>query len=581
MNCFVKTALAGALAIAGIGRADAAFTLNDSTVDGSWADVNGGNRGADLDYIRTGVGKGTLFVALYRYDAQGNPLWLATSVAVDESQFKVTNVPLLRFTGGSFGGAPGTPASSPVATATLSFNSCNELTIEIAPTNGSTIPASTLTLQKGEVLAGRSPQQCVYTKKFNACPTGTTAVAGVERTCRLSGNYTSNLTLTNDTTWVLSGLVKIGNRNAASANLTIEAGTRITGEGQTSDYLYVEPGSKIFANGLPYAPIVFTSPKDSAGQTPAPKDWGGVVVSGNAPTNCTGNVCDSEFDPTLKFGGTNATESSGVLRYVQVRYAGYVFAPNREVNAFTFQGVGSGTVADYLQSYRGGDDGVEFFGGTNSVKHLVVTEGGDDAIDWDLGWNGKVQYALVQHGSGLGEDRGIEAANNPNAFDAAPRATPTLSNLTLLGNGKGTHGIELKQGSGGRIWNSIVSGFPTSCVFFTGAATYTAAGTPAAPTGNTVVRNSVFNCATNFRSDDGAAFTTEAFVNGQTGNSTASANLQGFLPQAGSPALSAGAAVTLPGSTSRDEFFETVPYAGAFSGPDDNWTNGWTVGVNL
>lgn len=573
-------ALAGALAaLLGTAPARAAFTLGDATVDGGWADTNGGSRGADLDYIRTGPGTGVLFVALYRYDADGKPLWLATSVPVHESQFRIDGVQLFRFEGGTFGGAPASATQAAVATATIDFRSCNELRIEIVPTAGSTIPASSLTLAKGEAAVGKAPAQCVYERPFTACPSGTTAIAGVERTCVLSGTYTQDLTLTNETTWVLSGLVKIGNRNAANANLVIEPGTRITGQGQTSDYLYVEPGSRIYAEGLPYAPIVFTSPKDAAGQTPAPKDWGGVVISGNAPVS--GAVpSPSEFDPNLVFGGTDATESSGVLRYVQVRYAGYVFAPNREVNAFTFQGVGSGTVVDHIQAYRGGDDGVEFFGGTNNVRHLVVTETGDDAIDWDLGWSGKIQYALAQHGTGLGEDRGIEAASNPNNPDATPRAIPTLSNLTLLGNGRGSHGIELKQGSGGRIWNSIVAGFPSSCLFLSGAATYAAAGTPAAPSGNTFLRHSILDCTNDFRQDDAAPYTTEAFFNAGAGNSTASGALQGFLPAAGSPALTAAAPVTGGTPAARDEFFDVVPHAGAFRGPHDNWTLGWTIGVN-
>lgn len=571
--------LAACVSLFAAGSAHAAFTLSDFTVDGGWADTNGGNRGADLDFIRTSPGNGVLFIALYRYDAAGNPLWLATSVPVHESQFKLANVQLFRFDGGTFGGTPTAATATAVATATINFESCGELKIDIAPTAGSTIPASSLTLAKGEAAVGKAPLQCAYTRKFSACPTGTAAVAGLERTCVLSGTYTQDLTLTNDTTWVLSGLVKIGNRNSASANLVIEPGTRITGQGQTSDYLYVEPGSRIYAEGLPYAPIVFTSPKDSAGQTPAPKDWGGVVVSGNAPVS--GPVpSPSEFDPNLLFGGTNATESSGVLRYVQVRYAGFVFAPNREVNAFTFQGVGSGTVVDHIQAYRGGDDGVEFFGGTNNVKHLVVTEGGDDAIDWDLGWTGKIQYALVQHGAGLGEDRGIEAASNPNNSDALPRATPTISHMTMLGNGRGSHGIELKQGSGGRIWNSIVANFPTSCLFITGAATYAAAGTPAAPSGTTLVRNTILNCTNNFRQDADAPWTAEAFFNANPGNSTANAALQGFLPGPGSPALTAGAPVTLGTPAVKDDFFDVLPHAGAFRGPNDNWTTGWTIGVN-
>ncbi|HET9483839.1 MAG TPA: hypothetical protein VFO79_07770, partial [Xanthomonadales bacterium] len=203
--------LAACVSLFAAGSAQAAFTLSDFTVDGGWADTNGGNRGADLDFIRTSPGNGVLFIALYRYDADGNPLWLATSVPVHESQFKISNVQLFRFNGGTFGGTPTAATATAVATATINFESCGELKIDIAPTAGSTIPASSLTLAKGEAAVGKTPLQCAYTRKFTACPTGTAPVAGLERTCVLSGTYTQDLTLTNDTTWVLSGLVKIGN----------------------------------------------------------------------------------------------------------------------------------------------------------------------------------------------------------------------------------------------------------------------------------------------------------------------------------------------------------------------------------
>lgn len=580
MSILKKTAIAAAFAASlAATPAHAAFTLSDATVDGGWFSTTESGRGATLDFLRTGAGRGVMFFALYTYDNAGNAIWLTGNTDVSEAEFKKGGIPLFRLSGGNFGSPFVAPTTqTQVATLTYDFQSCGALKLDIVPAAGQTnLSTASYTYVKGEAAAGRESQTCVYKQPFTACPAGTTAAAGVERTCILSGTYTSDLKLTNNTTWVLSGLVKIGNRNAQSASVSIEPGTRITGQGQTSDYLYIEPGSQIFANGQSYAPIVFTSPKDTAGQTPAPKDWGGVVISGNAPTNCTGGECVSEFDPNLRFGGTNATESSGVLRYVQVRYAGYIFAQDREVNAFTFQGVGSGTVAEYLQAYRGGDDGVEFFGGTNNVKHLVVTEGGDDGIDWDLGWSGKIQYALVQHGTGLGEDRGIEGANSPTNSDAAPRATPTLSNLTFLGNGRGSHAVELKQGSGGRIWNSVFANFATSCVNLTGAATLTAAGTPAAPTGATAIRNSFFNCTSNFRSDAGAAYQTDAFINALPGNSTANAGLTGFTPALTSPVLDAAAPVTVGGAN--DDFFEDVPYSGAFDGYS-NWTSGWTVGIN-
>src|SRR3546814_10497183 len=88
------------------------------------------------------------------------------------------------------------------------------------------------------------------------------------------------------------------------------------------------------------APIILTSPGELPGfGNPQPRDVGGIVLAGNAPANCNPS-CVAEWDPTLHYGGDNANDSSGVLRYVQVRYAGFVFAPNRELNSFTMTGVG-------------------------------------------------------------------------------------------------------------------------------------------------------------------------------------------------------------------------------------------------
>ena len=244
------------------------------------------------------------------------------------------------------------------------------------------------------------------------------------------------MTLTNNTTWVLDGLVKVGGDNTNQTVLTIEPGTLLTGNGATSDYLYVQPGSRIIADGKAYAPIIFTSPDDgvTSGREPAPKDWGGVVLSGNAPNNKCPTApfdCRSEFDPNLRYGGNNPHDSSGILRYVQVRYSGYVFTEGREVNAFTMQSVGDGTVLDYLQAYRGGDDGIEFFGGTANLRHMVVTDGGDDSIDWDEGWSGKAQFAYSKTGTGFGEDNGFESSNQNENQDATPRAMPTDLQLHL------------------------------------------------------------------------------------------------------------------------------------------------------
>ena len=45
-----------------------------------------------------------------------------------------------------------------------------------------------------------------------------------------------------------------------------------------------------------------------------------------------------------------------------------------EFNNITFYAVGSGTIVENIVSYKGTDDGVEFFGGTVSAKTSFLTE---------------------------------------------------------------------------------------------------------------------------------------------------------------------------------------------------------------
>lgn len=558
--------------------AQAALRLSDA-FDGAWADLSsthGGSRGWVLDVISGPDGRRVLFISGYIYDNDGKPLWVTASPSLGEFEFSATT-DLLRFSGGTFNGAPSeNPASQVLGSATIEFASCGEATLSITPAAGSGFQPISYTLTSLQVSSAPAASSCVYKKKFTGCPAGTSAGA-TPRTCVLTGNVTRDLTLTNDTTWELEGLVTIGGDNANSATLTIEPGTLITGSGNSADYLYVNPGSKVYANGSAYAPIVFTSPKDGrVGQTPAPGDWGGIVLSGNAPDNkCLAAPfdCRSEFDNTLRYGGNNAHDSSGSLRYVQSRYAGYVFTEGREVNSFTFQAVGDGTVLEHLQAYRGKDDGFEWFGGTVNAKYLISYEGGDDGFDWDEGWSGKVQFAYVKWASeslALGNDNGFEASNQADNNDATPRATPSWSNVTLIGNGNGAgNGLHLKEGTGGHLSNILVSGFNKSgkaCLLVDHAATAALVGTETLTLDHTWL-----NCTVNvLDGSKGVAGKAKALFDGGEGNKQGDVALAGFLPAAGS-ALSTGGRLV-----SDDGFFTAAPYIGAFRDANDDWTLGWT-----
>jgi len=566
-------AVAGALQV---GDAAAAAKLGEA-FDSCYFSPSANGRGICVMNAPQADGSHVFFGALYTYDADGNGTWVILQDSFLENQFENTDVEIFQVTGG----VPGLPfdnsaiSSETIGSATVRVDSCNSLFVSLDMDDDSGFPD----VELGSLQPVDGPSvNCVYREEFDGCPAFSAPFGNIPRACTLTGVYNDDILLTNEITWVLDGLVRIGDDNANSATVTIEPGTVLIGAGQTADYLYVSPGSKIIANGTPAAPIVLTSPSDgfSAEFSPSPGDVGGLVVSGNAPSNACPTApfnCFSEFDQTQRFGGDDPNDSSGEISYFQVRYAGIEFQPNAEVNSFTFQGVGSGTTVHHLQSYRGQDDGVEFFGGTVNVSYMVVTEGGDDAVDWDLGYSGNLQYGLVFNGEGFGEDYGIEGASNPDSFDAMPRATPTLANYTFLGNGNGDSGILFKDGSGGRIYNTIVSDYPTSCIEWADApATYNAAGTPTTPNTDVSAFNGVIiDCTNSFVDAGGAPYMVGDFFNSATfeNNVDADPMLDVYMPMPGSPALMGGVQIT------DNQFFDFTSYRGGFDGMSD-WTAGWT-----
>jgi hypothetical protein len=247
---------------------------------------------------------------------------------------------------------------------------------------------------------------------------------------------------------MLSGGVLISN----GVTLSIDAGTNITADETTTAFLSIQQGSKINAVGTPTNPIVFTSPSQ------VPGSWGGIIINGYADIN-TGETAEGEGG-TGTYGGSNDSDNSGVIQYVRVEYAGKILGTDNELNGFSFNGVGSGTIVDHIQAYKGADDGIEFFGGTVNVRYAVSTDNGDDSFDWTHGWRGTGEYWYAEQ---LTQgDRGIEADNNGDDNTATPYSNPTLSKITLIGfNDDGLNtGMRLREGTKGTISDVLVYGFP-------------------------------------------------------------------------------------------------------------------------
>ncbi len=421
----------------------------------------------------------------------------------------------------------------------------------------------------------------------DTCPTGTTLETvdingSTIESCTITGTLTSNLTLTAENAYSLEGPVFVGEDGGAVATLTIPAGTTIYGK-SGQDYLVVSRGSRVNAQGTASEPIIMTAAADLQGTVYPVNDqglWGGLIVNGNAPINdcnvdgVTGGSADCEKSgegASGLFGGDNPNDNSGIYQYLQVKYAGNLINDEDELNGIAFQGVGSGTTCDHIQVHNNADDGIEFFGGNIECKYLILTGIGDDSIDWTDGWQGKIQYALVQQGEATG-DRGIEADNREGDNDVTPRSNPSVANLTFVGGASGDTGMVLRRGTAGRYCNAIMTGFQDAGIDVDSTSTLNLISS-----GDLTIESFFLDNADNVESgDSGETFDLEAYFNGAPNNVQGNSSLvDSYIPGA---AESAVAACDL----SDDGFFENVDYIGAFGpteSPDSNWASGWSFGL--
>lgn len=237
-----------------------------------------------------------------------------------------------------------------------------------------------------------------------------------------NGEITSDETWSANNIYILEGKVVVQD----GATLTIEAGTIIKGaeglESQASA-LVIARGGKIMAEGTADNPIIFTSVLDNItygekvgtnlGKTDNEK-WGGIVILGKAPVSTENGDTEGNIeginpeDGFGKYGGTDAADNSGVMKYVSIRHGGITIGEGNELNGLTCGGVGSGTTLENIEIYATLDDGVEFFGGTVNASNVLVFYQGDDGIDIDQNYSGTVSNFAVIHGDGIGTDEGLE-----------------------------------------------------------------------------------------------------------------------------------------------------------------------------
>lgn len=429
------------------------------------------------------------------------------------------------------------------------------------------------------------------------CPAGTLSTGDVvsgKQVCSLTGSITTNVRLNNNFVYQLEGAVFIGEdlggdpanpiADRDSAILTIDAGTTLYGAAG-EDYLVISRGSQIRSNGTRSAPVIMTSRDEVFGTSDDANDrgkWGGLIINGRAPINdcidgtATGGAigCEKSGEGSSGlFGGGASDDNSGNIFYTRVSFAGNLINDEDELNGIAFQGVGSATQVDYVQVHNNVDDGVEFFGGTVNVKHLVLTGNGDDSLDWTDGWVGKVQYVIVDQADNAG-DRAIEGDNRGSNNTLIPRSNPMISNLTFVGGAAGDTGAVLRAGTNAALYNGIITGFQDAGFDIDDAST------AAEATAGNISLDSFLIAGNNadLEADDATEDAAQAAVIAAGSNITIGGAVtvsdENYVPGAPEQAITATNVNVI------DPFFDAVTYIGAVENAGDTWYQGWTLLVD-
>lgn len=383
------------------------------------------------------------------------------------------------------------------------------------------------------------------------CPTAGSSI-------EVKGSISKDTKWCASSTYLLTELIYIED----GATLTIEPGTKI--QGKKGAALVVTTEGKLISEGTADKPIVFTSNKPTAEAEAG--DWGGIVMLGRAKINVSGGTNQIEgIDPAenrAEYGGADDTHNCGTVAYTRIEYAGDVFGQDNELNGLTLGGCGNKTSLHHIQVIDGLDDGIEFFGGNVDLKYAIVTNPGDDGVDWDEGYRGRMQFIVVEMETPNSDDpRAFEWDGLKADHNAQPLAHVVMSNATIYQTGTQANvaGAKIRRGAGADLFNILASGFSSEYLDVESAES--GARTTLAGIG--------FFGRTNNAADylkAGSLVTPEQItVVGET--------ISIPYPAAGGPATTAA----VDGPT--DSWFDAAKYLGAFDpavAVDKQWNAGWS-----
>jgi hypothetical protein len=421
---------------------------------------------------------------------------------------------------------------------------------------------------------------------------------GEYRVCTLPSLFTADATLPyiKGVLYEMNGRVDVGRDDGATAdasdgitgntvNLTVEPGVILFGRKNVSggSYIVVQRGSKLMAEGTVDRPIIWTAQDDVTGnvQDDTSQLWGGIVLLGRAPVaDCfAGGInqadqtkCEMRVEGIANnvpfFGGNTPNDSSGSLKYIQIRYSGFTLDLGSELQSLTLGGVGGNTKLDYIQSYNSSDDGTEFFGGHVNMKHFVAVGAEDDSVDTDSGVQANLQFVLAVQRDGVG-DKALENDSPPDDKgpgttipDALPRTLTQMSNFTFWATSTGKT-IEARGAGDITLTNGVIYKPASS-----GRACVDDNGNVGSGRGSIIkLYSTELDCTSN-------GTTTTAISNG--GNDTFATNTLTGKYLNGNNEMSYSPIFDAP---TLNAFFEMVSYIGAVPEPAAGslaWTRGWT-----
>ena len=373
----------------------------------------------------------------------------------------------------------------------------------------------------------------------------------------------------------------------ADTNVTLSIAPGVILYGATGQsWLAVNRGNKISAVGSASLPIIFTSQDNVAGfnNDASQGQWGGVVLMGRGITTDCGtglgsvasNTCERDTEGSsdiARFGGRDNTYNAGTMKYVQIRYSGFVLGSNKELQSLTTESTGTGTTLEYIQSHNSSDDGVEFFGGAINMKYYVATGADDDSLDIDTGAQANIQFALLIQRAGKG-DALMEFDSNGAEADT-PRSTMRIANFTALqpqtspdneSSGGDLAATLFRGNSDTTLINGIIATPNNECVRMNGSGT-----SPA----TLVARSVVLQCNATKYLGSGSYTAAQVATNFGTG---ANGNNDAFTTSFSSLFINGTNETAVVGTnpTTFNSYFTATNYIGAVKDASDTWYAGWT-----